>query len=577
MADLVIRNARIVDGTGAPARAGDLLIDGDRIAAEVAPGTAPAAAREIDAAGRVLMPGVVDVHTHYDGQVTWDPELGPSSWHGVTTVVTGNCGVGFAPVRPDRHRFLIELMEGVEDIPGSALSEGIDWSWESFPEYLDAVASMPRTIEIAAQLPHGALRAYVMGDRGARNEPATPDDAARMAGLAGEATRAGAVAFSTNRLPLHTSIHGEPVPGTFAADDELLAIARGVVEAGGRLLQAIPAGAMGEDEHAMLREVDLYRRLSLESGLAVNFTLAQAHAFPHQWREVLDAVERANAQGARLVPQVQGRPAGLFLGWDIFNPFRNSAAYRPLARLPLPERLVRLRDPDVRAQILAGVGPADPTMVIMRNSFESAFAMDDAPVFEPHPDDSIAGRAAREGRSCEELLYDVMCDLAESSTGRQTRMFHVFFSGYRGGCLDDLAEMMAHPDTVVGLADGGAHCSMICDASLPSFMLQHWVRERTRGPRLSLEDAVRMLTSEPADLYGFEDRGRIAPGLRADLNLVDLDRVTLELPEIVSDLPTGASRIVQRADGWVATLCAGRVTFRDGKPTGEHPGGLVRL
>jgi len=570
--DLLIRNGRLVDGTGATARNADVAVEAGRILG-VGDFSRASAREVIDAAGCIVTPGFVDPHTHYDGQVTWDAELAPSSWHGVTTVVMGNCGVGFAPAHPARRGWLVELMEGVEDIPGTALHEGMRWSWESFPEYLDALARFPRAVEVAAQVPHGAVRAYVMGERG--NEPANPGEIARMAGLVGEAIAAGAVAFSTNRLPLHTSIHGEPVPGTFASAEELIAIARAVRAAGGTLLQVVPAGAMGEHPTAQFDEVELYRRISLEAGVTVTFSFVQVHRYPRQWRELLERIERANASGARIVPQVQGRPGGLFLGWDTFNPFATCPSYRSLARVALAERVRQLREPALRSRILSEVDPGGGAMAVMQSSFETTFPMDAGPVFEPPYEASLQARAEREGRSCPEVLYDAMCELAERSSDG-SRFFHVFFSGYKGGSLDDLAELIAHPQAVVGLADGGAHCSMICDASLPTFMLVHWVRDRTRGARVPLERAVRMLSSAPADLYRFDDRGRVQPGKRADLNVIDLVNLELPLPEIAHDLPTGARRVVQRARGYRATICGGEVTFRDGKPTGAHPAGLIR-
>jgi N-acyl-D-aspartate/D-glutamate deacylase len=575
--DLVIRGGTVVDGTGARPFVGDVAIDGGCITAVAREGTLVSDAREVvDARGRIVTPGFVDPHTHYDGQVTWDPILAPSSWHGVTTVVMGNCGVGFAPAKPHERRWLIELMEGVEDIPGTALHEGIRWSWETFPEYLDALERMPRAIDVAAQIPHGAVRLYAMGKRGADQQPATAEDLAAMAQIVRDGIRAGALAFSTNRLPLHTSIHGEPVPGTFADRAELQALAQAVIDGGGALVQAVPAGSMGEDKDGPVRDVELYREISLATGAAFTFSTVQIHANPEQWREVLARSARANAAGARLVPQVLARPAGLLASFEAFNPFANRPAYQEVAQLPMAERVRRLREPERRMRLLSEGRFDNAGMGIMRHSLHSAFAMDDGVVFEPHPDQSIAARAARAGVDPIEMLFDTLCDLADAPVGGKTRMLHVYFSGYAHGDLAAIGEMLASDLTVAGLADGGAHCSMICDASMPTFVLAHWVRDRTRGPKLALEDAIRRLSSAPAELYGLGDRGVVAVGKRADLNVIDLDRIELELPEITPDLPAGARRVLQRGRGYAATICAGEVTFRDGEPTGARPGRLVR-
>ncbi|MCH2171470.1 amidohydrolase family protein [Myxococcota bacterium] len=575
MLDLIVRNGTLVDGSGAAPRSADVAARDGRIC-EIAPaGSLEAESREvIDAEGLLVTPGFVDVHTHYDGQATWDPILGPSSWHGVTSVVMGNCGVGFAPAKPDRHQWLIELMEGVEDIPGSALADGMTWNWESFPEYLDELDGMGRAIEVAAQVPHGSVRAYVMGDRGARNEAATAADIDAMSRIVREGVEAGAVAFSSNRLPLHTSIHGVPVPGTFASEDELLAMIQSLAAIDRGVVEVVPAGAMGEDPDAPLREVELYRRLSLETGRTITFTLAQIQTQPDLWREVLERSEAANAEGAKLVPQVSGRPAGLLLSWETFNPFMDRPSYREIARLPLSERIVKLRDPSTRAKILSESQADGTGMAMMRNSYDTTFPLDGGPAFEPEPMDSVAGRAEREARPADEVVYDLMCDLAEDVSN--PGFLHVFFSGYKHGNLDDIGSMMRHPATVVGLADGGAHCSMICDASMPTFVLVHWVRDRKRGDRIPIEQAVKLLSDDPAQLYGFSDRGRLEVGLRADLNVIDLDGLQLQTPEIIRDLPTGAPRVVQRAVGFRATAVAGQVTFRNGEHTGATPGRLIR-
>ena len=577
MSNILIQNANLVDGTGAPARLADVLVEAGKIAAIEEPGRiAPDGVEVIDAKGLLLTPGFVDVHTHYDGQVTWDPILTPSSWHGVTTVVMGNCGVGFAPAKADERGWLIELMEGVEDIPGTALHEGIKWDWESFPEYLDALDKLPRTLDIATQIPHGALRVYVMGKRGADQEPATGEDLDRMAALVKEAVEAGALAFSTNRLPGHTSIHGDPVPGTFAPAEELTRMAQAVVDGGGEILQVVPAGAGNEEAGAIPREVDLYTEISLATGATVTFSAPQNHPYPDEWREVMAKCHAAFAKGAKVVPQVLSRGSGLMLSLDTFNPFSYTEAYQAIPNEPHEDRIAALRDPSNREAILTAATENNPSMMILGPALHSTFAMEKGVVFEPEVADSIGARAEASGVDPMELIYDTMVDLAEQSTDGKTRVLAVFFSGYAEGNLDAVETMMRDEISVLGLGDGGAHCSMICDASWPAFVLQHWVRDRTRGAKIGIEEAVKMMSKEGADLYGLGDRGTIEVGKRADVNVIDLDEVELQLPEVIDDLPTGASRIVQRAKGIKFTLCAGEITFRDGEPTGARPGRLIR-
>lgn len=577
MSNILIQNANLVDGTGAPARLADVLVGAGKIAAIEEPGRIPSDGVEvIDAKGLLLTPGFVDVHTHYDGQVTWDPILTPSSWHGVTTVVMGNCGVGFAPAKADERGWLIELMEGVEDIPGTALHEGIKWDWESFPEYLDALDKLPRTLDIATQIPHGALRVYVMGKRGADQEPATGEDLDRMAVLVKEAVEAGALAFSTNRLPGHTSIHGDPVPGTFAPAEELTRMAQAVVDGGGEILQVVPAGAGNEEAGAIPREVDLYAEISLATGATVTFSAPQNHPYPDEWREVMAKCRAAFAKGAKVIPQVLSRGSGLMLSLDTFNPFSYTEAYQAIPSEPREDRIAALRDPSNREAILTAATENNPSMMILGPALHSTFAMEEGVVFEPDVSDSIGARAEASGVEPMELIYDTMVDLAEQSTDGKTRVLAVFFSGYAEGNLDAVEIMMRDEISVLGLGDGGAHCSMICDASWPAFVLQHWVRDRTRGAKIGIEEAVKMMSKEGADLYGLGDRGTIEVGKRADVNVIDLDEVELQLPEVIDDLPTGASRIVQRAKGIKFTLCAGEITFRDGEPTGARPGRLIR-
>lgn len=577
MSQILIRNAHLVDGTGAPARPADILVRDGWIAEIAEAGTlANDAGETIEAEGKLVTPGFVDVHTHYDGQVTWDPVLTPSSWHGVTTVVMGNCGVGFAPAKPEERRWLIELMEGVEDIPGTALHEGIRWDWETFPEYLDALEKLPRTIDIATQIPHGALRVYVMGQRGADQEPATAEDLEKMAAIVKEAVEAGALAFSTNRLPGHTSVHGEPVPGTFAPAEELRVLTQAVVDGGGEILQAVPAGGGNEEAGAIPREVDLYREISLATGAKVTFSAPQNHPYPDEWKEVMAKCHDAKAAGAKVVPQVLSRGSGLMLSLDTFNPFAFTEAYQAVASLPQVERIAALREPERRHAILEASRENNPSMLILGPALHSTFAMEDGVVFEPDVKDSIGARAESMGVDPMELLYDTMVELAAKSTDGQTRVLAVFFTGYAEGNLDAVESMMRDEISVIGLGDGGAHCSMICDASWPAFVLQHWVRDRSRGTKIGLEEAVKMMSKEAADLYGLGDRGTVEVGKRGDLNVIDLDAVELQLPEVIDDLPTGASRIVQRAKGFQATICAGEVTFRRGEPTGARPGKLIR-
>ena len=570
MHELVIRGGTVVDGTGAPARTADVAIDAG-VVTEVGDLNGTAAEHEIDADGLLVTPGVVDVHTHYDGQVTWDPLLTPSSWHGITTLVMGNCGVGFAPVRPGSEEWLIQLMEGVEDIPGTALAEGITWGWETFPEYLDALERLPRVLDVGTQVPHGAVRAYVMGERGARNEPATPEDIAEMARIVRDGIAAGALGFSTSRTIMHRAVDGEPVPGTFAAEDELFGIGRALGELGAGVFELAPAGVMGEDALAPEREVDWMRRLAAAIGRPVSFALLQHNQAPEQWRDLLKLAEEANAEGADLRPQVAGRPLNMLVGWQTFHPFKDRPTYVRLADLPLAERVVELRKAEVKAAILAEK-PAqlEGILQFVLTSLDRIYPMGEPPVYEPGPDTSVAAIAARQGRDDEDVLYDLMLE----HDGRELLMMALL--GYSHGNLEAIKDMLLHPNTALGLSDGGAHCGVICDASTPTTMLTHFVRDRSAGERIPLEVAVRKMTSDTARLYGLGDRGVLAPGYKADVNVIDFDRLNLRLPELVFDLPGGARRLVQRADGYVATVVSGDVTFRDGEPTGARPGRLVR-
>jgi N-acyl-D-aspartate/D-glutamate deacylase len=564
MHDVVIRGGTLVDGSGAPARTGDLAIDGDRIR-EVG-GRAGAGRREIDADGLLVAPGWVDIHTHYDGQATWDPELSPSGWHGVTTVVMGNCGVGFAPAKPDRHQWLIGLMEGVEDIPGTALAEGIRWSWESFPEYLDALERMPRALDVAAQIPHGAVRAYVMGERGARNEPATPEDVAAMAAIVREAIEAGAFGFSTSRTLLHRAIDGEPVPGTFAGEAEVLGIGAALGAAGRGVFELASDLAPEEKELAWMR------RLARETGRPVTFACLQNDADPEQWRRLLAAAAQCAAEGGRVTPQVAVRPTGLLLGLQsTFHPFMAHPAYQEVAALPLPERVAALRDPERRRRVLTEpAAHGNPVAQFIAASFHKLFPLGDPPDYEPSPECSVAAMARREGRSPQEIAYDLLLQ----REGRELLYFPLL--NYARFDFEAIREMLLHPTAVVGLSDGGAHCGIICDASAPTFLLTHWARDRKRGEILPLERVVHAQTRRTAELFDLRDRGLLAPGMKADVNLIDFEGLRLHAPEMAFDLPAGARRLIQRVSGYRATLKDGVPTFENGEATGARPGRLLR-
>ncbi len=570
MYDLIVRGGLIVDGSGDAPREGDVAVTDGQI---VAVGRVEGEAREeIDAHGLAVTPGFVDIHTHYDGQVTWDAHLTPSCWHGVTTAVFGNCGVGFAPVRPNERDYLISLMEAVEDIPGTALAEGIEWEWETFPEFMDAVGKRQLGMDVAAQVPHGAVRTYVMGKRGAENEPATPEDIERMAVIVRDGMEAGALGFSTSRTIMHKAASGDPMPGTFAAEDELFGLGRVLGDLGKGIFELAPVGAAGEDVIGAREEMDWMRRLSAEIGRPVSFAMLQVDAEPTLWRDLLDESQKAVAEGAQVYPQTAGRPFGMLVGHQTeYHPFRDRPTYEALMDLPFEERIARLSEPEVRATILSEkVEYDDPMSAYVMASFHKLFPLGEKPNYEPAPEDSVAGIAEREGRSPEEVLYDCML----GQEGRELLLFPLL--NYSDGNCDPIYEMIHHPRAVLGLGDGGAHCGIICDASIQTFMLSHWVRDRDRGPKLPVELVVQRMTSDTANLYGLRDRGLIAPGYKADLNVIDLDTVGLKLPEMVFDLPAGGRRLIQRADGYRYTLVNGQVTMRDGEPTGELPGRLVR-
>ena len=574
MNDLVIRGARLVDGSGAPERNADVAVT-DGVITEVGRVDGPAR-REIDADGLLLTPGFVDIHTHYDGQATWDPYLTPSCWHGVTTAIMGNCGVGFAPARPEGHDELIELMEGVEDIPGTALSEGMAWGWERFDQYLDALESQPHALDIGTQVPHAALRAYVMGSRAL--EDATGDDIAAMATLLEGGLRAGALGFSTGRTAGHRDVHGNPVPGTYAALDELGALVDAVVAAGHGVVQVVPAGVggvmAGDADDAMESELEWMLDLGLRTHLPITFLTMQQSGDVDHWKPWFDRVRRANAEGANLRPQVGCRCFGVLMGHQSrLNPFRHRAAYQAIAHLPLAERVAEMRRPEVRRAILADTpdhsGPFAMDQ-IGRRAFDRLFLLGDTLDYEPPADHSIGALARAAGVDPWEVAYDALL----GAEGREFLLLPLL--NYGGDSYDGLAEMMRDPVTVQGLGDGGAHVGLVCDASMTTYLISYWTRDRTRGDRLPLEAAVRRLTHDPAQLYGLGDRGLVAPGRRADLNLIDHDRLRLLHPEQVADLPAGATRLVQRSEGYVATIVDGVEVVAEGELTGAQPGRVVR-
>lgn len=568
--DLVIRGGTLVDGSGGEPFTADVAV-ADGLIVQVGRITGRGR-EEIDARGLVVTPGFVDVHTHYDGQATWDERLQPSSWHGITTVVQGNCGVGFAPCRPEDRDRLVYLMEGVEDLPFPVLTAGLPWTWQSFPEYLDALDARRFDIDLATQLPHAALRVHVMRERGVAREPATPDDIREMAVIARGAVEAGALGFSTSRTLNHRTRAGEPTPTLTAEEDELTGIAMGLAAAnGGRGAGVLQFVSDFRPDPAS--EFAMFRRIVEASGRPLSFSLAQSHAAPDSYRILLDALREAVDAGLPMKAQVSARAVGVLFGLDLtLNPFSAHKAYKEIAHLPIAAQVVALRDETFRARLFAETpDPRDPFAGANLTNWTGMYPLDASlPDYEPTADRTIAAMAASQGRDPKAVALDHM--LSNDGYG----LLYLPFLSYGYGSLDASHEMLQHRDTVPGLSDGGAHLGMICDGSFSTSLLTHWTRDRTRGPRLSLPHVVKRQAADTAALVGLGDRGMILPGLRADLNVIDYDRLTLLAPVTAHDLPAGGRRLMQRAKGYVATIVAGQVTYRDGEPTGALPGRLIR-
>jgi len=561
--DLVIRGGTVADGRGGDLFEADVAIRDGRIS-EV--GKISGKGRdEIDARGKLVAPGFVDIHTHYDGQVTWSQDMTPSSQNGVTTAVMGNCGVGFAPCRPDDHLRLIELMEGVEDIPEPVLSAGIPWSWESFPDYMEWLAKRDFDIDIGAQLPHAALRVYVMGERGARRDPSTPEDNEAMARLAREAVRSGALGFSTSRTLNHRTSTGDFTPTLKAGEDELTAIAAAFAMHGRSVLQfVLDLSTLHEDLPMMLRVAEKTR-------CPISFSITQNDRAPERWRQTLAEINAAAAKGLSITAQIAARPVGLMLGLELSrNPFQTHPSYKAIAHLPLKERLTRLHQPEVRAAILGESASTTDDPLFFKPNYDKMYLLGDPPDYEQPPENALGAQARRSGKRPEELAYDAM--LSDEGRG----MLYVPFLNYADGNLDATREMLCDPRSVPGLSDGGAHCGIICDASFPTYLLTHWTRDRKRGEKLSIPFVVAAQSRKTALSVGLYDRGVIAPGYKADVNVIDYDNLHLHPPKVHYDLPVGGRRLLQQVDGYEATIVSGHITRRAGSATGARPGRLVR-
>lgn len=565
--DILIRGGTVVDGRGGAPFGADVGIRGSIIAAVGDLGGATAA-EVIDAAGRYVTPGFIDVHTHYDGQATWENTLAPSSNHGVTTIVGGNCGVGFAPCRAEDHETLITVMEGVEDIPEIVMANGIPWNWESFPEYLDVLAGREYDIDIAMQVPHSPLRVYVMGDRGANHEASTEIDRKRMAALVTEAVQAGAIGVSTSRSLNHRSKDGKPAPSVQTAREEVLALAKGLGEARAGVFQIIT-----EMTEAPEDEIALVEQIAQTARRPISYSLVESMDRPENWRRMLQGTEEANARGHKVRAQIFPRPVGVMMGLDLsLHPIINRPSYIAIGGLPLAERVARMRDPEFRARLLAEepVPDQQPIVDMLVGAVDKMFALGEEPNYMPPPEMALGERAKRAGISTLELAYDLLLEQDGHA------ILYLPSANFSSGTLDAVYTMMTHPDTVLGLGDGGAHYGMICDAGFPTYVLSFWTRDVEEGHRFPIEWAVAALSRRPAETVGLLDRGVLAPGYKADVNIIDLPGMKLHAPRVAYDLPAGGRRLRQRADGYDATIVSGVVTYRRGEPTGALPGRLVR-
>ncbi len=561
--DLIIRGGTVFDGLGGPGVIADVAVKNKKI--EKVGQVSEVAVKEIDASGLIVTPGFVDIHTHYDGQVTWSDRLSPSSAHGVTTAVMGNCGVGFAPCRVDDHDMLIRLMEGVEDIPAVVLNEGLKWDWETLPEFLNNLDGKSYDMDFAAQVTHAPLRVYVMGQRGADREEATDEDIAEMARLAKEGVEAGALGFTTSRTINHRTSDGQPTPTLTAADKELIGISEALGQADKGVLQLV------SDFSDPVAEIQLMRAMMEKSGRPLSVSLAQHDKAPHTYRKILSALDQANADGLSMKAQVCGRAVGIVMGLETtINPLITSSIFSSIMTEPLANRIEKLRDKHVRQTIIEEVENTDSPTLRMISSYNKMFVLGNPPQYEQAPDQTIAAMAISNGVHPIEICIDGM--IAENGKG----MLYMAFLNYANGDLEPSYEMIKHPHTIMGLADGGAHVGLICDASFPTTMLTHWTRDRTRGEKLPIEFAVKCYTKDSAEAVGLLDRGVLAHGYKADINIIDYEKLTLHSPTIEFDLPAGGKRLNQLADGYVATIVNGLVTYENGRPTGELPGRLVR-